>query len=233
MMEAIRIRQEGYALREEHESFFERFSVLLNPEDLKQEGGEENAGIVQLVKVLSMRLGVSEADWQVGHSKIFLRRELSDKLERLAKLRVHRAARTLTKFGSKVARRRGGTFVALWIAFRLRIRARNRQQKSASKIAALARGRYQRKRFSKFMFGVVGIQAHRRRIIVQARMRKLTEPFIDLTFKECKKLLADETQRMKEAFESNDLQLAKDIEAKLYVVKRGFCSIKLCELYGC
>ena len=59
MMEAIRIRREGYALREEHESFFNRFSVLLSTGDL---AGEEE-GIVQLVKILSTRLGVTDADW--------------------------------------------------------------------------------------------------------------------------------------------------------------------------
>jgi len=110
MMEAIRIRQEGYALREPHESFFDRFSVLLTPADMK---GDDEAGIVKLVKVLSERLGVSDADWQVGHSKIFLRRELSEKLERLAKLRVQCAARTLTRFGAKMARRGAGLFMML------------------------------------------------------------------------------------------------------------------------
>lgn len=125
MMEAIRIRREGYTLREDHSSFYNRFSVLLSQEDL--EGG---AGIEHLVKVLSTRLKVTvrvfvlpvlsdlifqkslvynnhsnpsnktvhitqDVDWQIGHSKIFLRSELSEKLESLAKLRVHAAARTV------------------------------------------------------------------------------------------------------------------------------------------
>eukprot|EP00977_Amphora_coffeiformis_P007254 scaffold1573_cov173-Amphora_coffeaeformis.AAC.11 len=87
MMEAIRIRREGYALREEHESFFNRFSVLLSSDEL--EGPE--TGIEQLVRVLSKRLHVTDADWQIGHSKIFLRRELSDKLEKLARASLKEA----------------------------------------------------------------------------------------------------------------------------------------------
>jgi myosin heavy subunit len=59
MMEAIRIRREGYALREEHESFFNRFSVLLSSDELDC----DEAGIVQLVKVLSKLLHVTDADW--------------------------------------------------------------------------------------------------------------------------------------------------------------------------
>jgi myosin heavy subunit len=213
MMEAIRIRQEGYALREEHESFYERFSVLLNPEDLKRGNGE--AGIEQLVKVLSMRLGVSEADWQIGHSKIFLRRELSDKLERLAKLRVYRAARTLTRFGSKIARRRAGTAIAFWFRFRRRMRASARLKNSASKIAAFARGRYQRKLYSKVVQDLIIVQAHARRRIVLKRVREMKDPFADMTYGDCKKVLAAETQRMNLALKKNDFQLAKDIKAKL------------------
>lgn len=56
MMEAIRIRREGYALRETHSSFYNRFSVLLTQEELGGDGGIEH-----LVNVLSKRLNVSDA----------------------------------------------------------------------------------------------------------------------------------------------------------------------------
>jgi len=69
MMEAIRIRREGYAVREDHANFYNRFSVLLQPKDLEKGG----SGIEHLVRILSQRLNVGEADWQIGHSKIFLR----------------------------------------------------------------------------------------------------------------------------------------------------------------
>ena len=67
-MEAIRIRREGYALREDHLSFFNRFSVLLSTEELGGDGG-----IGQLVQVISKRLKVTDVDWLIGHSKIFIR----------------------------------------------------------------------------------------------------------------------------------------------------------------
>ena len=172
MMEAIRIRQEGYAFREAHESFYERFSVLLNPGDVNEAGGEDNAGIVQLVKTLSQRLGVSDADWQLGHSKIFLRRELSEKLERLAKLRVHRAARTLTTFGRELARRRCESFIAIWIVFRMHMRKHLKVNRSASKIAALARGLKARSVYRKKFSAIVLLQAHVRRVVVLRMIRK-------------------------------------------------------------
>jgi myosin heavy subunit len=217
MMEAIRIRQEGYALREAHESFYERFSVLLNPEDMKVGEDASNPGIVQLVKILSKRLGVSDADWQLGHSKIFLRRELSDKLERLAKLRVHRAARTLAKFGSAVARQRSGSFIAVWIAFRLRVRNIDRLTRSASKIAALARGRKAKKGYFEALRAVVIIQAYGRRVVEQSRYRHRNDPYFHLTFSDCKKLLAEECEKQNKAIKDNNTQMTKDLEAKMYV----------------
>jgi myosin heavy subunit len=211
MMEAIRIRREGYALREEHESFFDRFSVLLSPDDLK---GDE-ARIVQLVKALSKRLGVSNADWQVGHSKIFLRRELSDKLERLAKLRVHCAARTLTKFGKNVAQKRLGMFVVTWARFRLRMLERKRERKAAAAIVALVRGRKQMLLYAATRQAVIRIQTEQRRLIAVNRVRKIRDPFCEMTYRECKKLLVAEQESLDSAVAAKNFRLAAKLEAKM------------------
>jgi len=212
MMEAIRIRQEGYSLREAHESFFDQFSVLLSPGDLK-DGGE--AGILQLVKVLSERLGVSDADWQVGHSKIFLRRELSEKLERLAKLRVHCAARTLTTFGAKIARKSAGLFIAVWARFRFHMLGKNREHKAAAKVSALARGYKQRRRYTIALRAVVRIQAQQRRLLALHRFRKALDPFYDVDFRGCKKLLVFEQARLDKAIKDKDFERASELEAKV------------------
>ena len=66
MMEAIRIRREVYAFRKTHESFYNRFNILLDAKDRK-----EGEGISHLVSVLSKRLSVTDIDWQIGHSKYF------------------------------------------------------------------------------------------------------------------------------------------------------------------
>ena len=212
MMEAIRIRQEGYALREEHESFFDRFSVLLNPGELKKDG---DAAILQLVKVLSNRLGVSDADWQCGHSKIFLRRELSEKLERLAKVRVHCAARTLTRFGAKMARKSAGIFLVVWARFRLRMLEKNREHRAAAKVSALARGYKQRRQFAIALRAVVRIQAQQRRLLALHRFRKVKDPFYDIDFRGCKKILAAEQARLDKAINCKDFERASEIEAKV------------------
>lgn len=208
MMEAIRIRREGYALREEHESFFNRFSVLLNSDDL----GDGAAGIVQLVQVLSKRLHVDDSDWQIGHSKIFLRRELSDKLERFAKLRVHAAARTLGRFGRQVAFARLSSLLVAWIRFRILMLQKYREAKAATKLAATFRSRKQRQQYTGVLRAIVVIQSEQRRRLAQQQLRKLRDPYCDMSFKECRRLLQAEQSRVDDAVKANDFTVAAELE---------------------
>lgn len=207
MMEAIRIRREGYALREDHQSFYNRFSVLLGTDDTK-----EDIGIDQLVKVLSKRLNVTDADWQIGHSKIFLRRELSDKLERLAKLRVHRAARTLGRFGRSVATRRASALLVNWVKFRLVMLKKYRADKASSKIAATYRMYVQAKNLKVSIGAIVKIQSLQRRVAAKLVAAKLRDPYYNMTHKDLKKLLRSEVASMEKAIEDQDFKKAASIE---------------------
>jgi myosin heavy subunit len=58
----IRIRQKGYSNQEDHGSFCQRFHILLS-----MEGTKNGKGIEHLAQVLSKRLSLSEAEWQIGH----------------------------------------------------------------------------------------------------------------------------------------------------------------------
>jgi len=217
MMEAIRIRREGYGLREDHQSFYNRFSVLLSADDLKK-----GVGIGQLVKVLSKRLNVTEADWQIGHSKIFLRRELSDKLERLAKLRVHRAARTLGRFGRLVASRRASSLLVNWVKFRLFMIKKHRANRSSTKIAATYRMHVQVKNLKAYICAAVKIQSMQRLISAKFVAAKLRDPFYKMTHKELKKVLRSEVALMENAIKDQDFTKAAAIEEKMYVRNHFF-----------
>ena len=207
MMEAIRIRREGYALREDHESFYNQFSVLLQPEDL----GEE-AGIEQLVKVLSKRLAVTDADWQIGHSKIFLRRDLAAKLERLAALKVHAAARIISRFGRYVAERRASNLLTAWARFRLHMAQKYRKDRAANTIMAAYKGYTQRQKYSTMRKVVVALQSHQRRRLATAFVSTLRDPYADYSFKEMKKLYKAELTRLEEAVKQRDFKGATEIE---------------------
>lgn len=210
MMEAIRIRREGYALREPHQSFFGRFSVLLGPEDL-----DKGAGIEQLVKVLSKRLNVTDADWQIGHSKIFLRRELSDKLERLAKLRVHAASRCLGKFGKKVVERRLSSLLVSWVRFRLKMLKKMRRHRAVSRIQALFRKNKHAQSFALTRTKIILIQSIQRKKMSQRRVRKIRDPFCDHTYKDIKEMLRAKKLAMERAVKAQDFKSAAEMEAKM------------------
>ena len=212
MMEAIRIRREGYGLREDHQSFYNRFSVLLSADDLK-----DDIGIDQLVKCLSTRLNVTDADWQIGHSKIFLRRELSDKLERLAKLRVHRAARTLGRFGRSVALHRLSALLVNWLKFRLVMIKKYRANRSSSKIAATYRMHLQVRNLKHSIKSIVKIQSLQRKVSAKLVAAKLRDPYYGMSHKELKKLLQSEADLMEKAVADNDFKNAARIEAGMCV----------------
>ncbi|CAN0385609.1 unnamed protein product [Ascophyllum nodosum] len=87
-METIRIRQQGYALRELKDNFLKRYKVL----DPKAENVEE------LVTYLSDMLGASQEDWQIGPSKVFLRSSFSIKLNLMVGLWKEHAALVIKRW---------------------------------------------------------------------------------------------------------------------------------------
>ena len=104
MIETVRIRQQGYAMRQvvhavssvcarmyinylkpqEKESFFRRFKML----------EPEAADAAELVERLSRSLQLGDKQWQVGTTKVFMKKGLSEKLQGLVKTRVRAAIRT-------------------------------------------------------------------------------------------------------------------------------------------
>jgi myosin heavy subunit len=211
MMEAIRIRREGYAFREGHDTFYNRLRILLTSEELNA----ADSGVVQLVNVLSKRLHVTDADWQIGHSKIFLRKELSDKLERLVKLRIRCAARTISRFGRRVALRRLAGVLVAWVRFRLHMIRKYRRVRSATVIAAFARRNKQRVTFVMLRQRVILVQSVNRRRCARAITRKMRDPYCDKNYKECIALLGDEEARLQEAVKSRDFRAAAEAKDKM------------------
>ncbi|KAL7538744.1 hypothetical protein ACHAXR_012350 [Thalassiosira sp. AJA248-18] len=216
MMETIRIRREGYALREEHESFHRRFHLLLSTEEAKK-----GDGISHLVKVLSKRLKLTDAEWQIGHTKIFLKRDLASKLETLAHLRVRAAARVVGKFGRKIARERASKLLTAWGRLRLILIRKHRKIAATNKISSAYRMRRARKSYKTTLLSVVRLQCLCRRLVARERMRVLRDPYFDMSFKELDILCKQEVARMENAVNSKDFKTAADIEKKLVPLKES------------
>ena len=210
MMETIRIRRQGYSVREEHESFYSRFSLVLNSKD-------RDEGIEFLVKDLSQRLNVTDADWQIGHTKIFLRRELADKLADLAQLHVKSAARTITKFGRAIARARAAGMITVWSSYRVHcLRVHYRRIASTAIVAALRTSR-QRKKYQSALRAVVMLQSLCRNILAREYLRKLRDPYGDLSFEELERLQASRQETLDEAVLSKEFKRAAEIEMSMCV----------------
>ncbi|CAM9171877.1 unnamed protein product [Discosporangium mesarthrocarpum] len=156
MMEIIRIRQQGFGSRAVHDNFFHKYS-LLEPEASDLPG---------LVGRLSKSLGVSAQDWQIGHTKIFLRRTMSDMLEALVHLRTMGAARIIQRTWKNVRAYRAATCIQVRcsIAYCTVHLMRAYKRKSRKKIGVMMvswyLGRRLRKSFLEGRAAVVAVQIY-------------------------------------------------------------------------
>ena len=210
MMETIRIRREGYSLREEHEAFHRKFHLLLSTEEQKK--GE---GISHLVKVLSKRLKLTDAEWQIGHTKIFLKRDLSSKLERLSSLRVRAAARVVGKFCRNIAHQRAGRLLTAWARLRLVLIRKHREIAASNKISSTYRMYKSRKSYTTTLQSAIRLQCLCRRAVARERVRVLRDPYFDMSFKELDILHNEEVIRMETAVNDKDFKTAAEIEQSL------------------
>jgi myosin heavy subunit len=210
MMETIRIRREGYSNREDLGSFFRRFQILLSIKEAKN-----GKGIEHLVKVLSERLSLGDAEWQIGHSKIFLRSELANKLEALVKLRRLAAARAMGKFGRKIALSRAGRLLTAWMRFRLIMLRKHRRAAATNKISSTYRMHKIRRSYEATLQSAVRIQCLFRLALARERVRELRDPYSDMSFKELDILHKQEVLRLENAVNAKDFKTAADIEKTL------------------
>jgi myosin heavy subunit len=210
MMETIRIRREGYSLREEHESFYRRFHLLLSTEEANK--GE---GIRHLVKILSKRLSLTDAEWQIGHTKIFVKMDLASKLEILAHLRVRAASRVVGNFGRRIAHERAGGLLSAWGRFRMRMIRKHRRMAAAIKISSTFRMHKERESYKNTFKSLVRLQSFCRRLAACERVRSMQDPFRDMSFKDLESLHKNEIVRLEAAVNAKNFKAAAEIENQL------------------
>lgn len=85
MLETVRIRKAGYAVRRPFQDFYKRYKVLMRdlalPEDIRGK-----------CTVLLQFYDASNGEWQLGKTKVFLRESLEQKLEKRREEEIDRAA---------------------------------------------------------------------------------------------------------------------------------------------
>ena len=140
MMETIRIREQGFALREEHDLFFRRYRLLF----------PAAKDLTGLIDGLSRRLGVDSKEWQIGKTKVFVKKGLADKLEGLARVLVRIQARRLQR---------------AWARYCLKLRAIT--------VQAAVRGCLERRRYQRSRFKVIAIQSLARGNMARRNLERL------------------------------------------------------------
>ncbi|XP_012577282.1 PREDICTED: unconventional myosin-X isoform X1 [Condylura cristata] len=85
MLETVRIRKAGYAVRRPFQDFYKRYKVLMRKEALPDDIRGKCTALLQLYDA-------SNSEWQLGKTKVFLRESLEQKLEKQREEAVTRAA---------------------------------------------------------------------------------------------------------------------------------------------
>ncbi|KAG5180370.1 myosin 29 [Tribonema minus] len=212
MMETVRIRQQGYALREDHDAFFRRYSVLL----------PDAATVSELVDHLCSLLRTSKDDWQLGHTKLFLRASLAERLETLVDLRVRGAARTIQRARRACllrraatlaqARARGGAaarrrFLRL-IARAVRLQAWWRRARAAARYRAT-------------YAQVVRVQAAARGLLGRRRAADLRFPFLAMAPEKLLRTKQDAEGELAAALEAKDFAKCAELQSRLAAIDRA------------
>ena len=144
-----------------------------------------------------------------------MRRELSEKLERLAKLRVYAAARTLGRFGKAVVERRVTVFIVAWARFRMIMIRKYRRARASTKIKAFYLTYKEGQRYRDTLRAVKKVQSILRQYLAARRVRRLRDPYCDMSYKDLKRLLRAEMSKMQKAADGKNFQLAAEIETKM------------------
>ncbi|XP_059948729.1 unconventional myosin-X isoform X2 [Mesoplodon densirostris] len=85
MLETVRIRKAGYAVRRPFQDFYKRYKVLTRNVALPEDVRGKCTALLQLYDT-------SNSEWQLGKTKVFLRESLEQKLEKRREEEVTRAA---------------------------------------------------------------------------------------------------------------------------------------------
>lgn len=102
-----------------------------------------------------------------------------------------------------------------FIRFRMHMLRLYRKRRAANKIAALRRAYVQKKKYVSLRSAVIQLQSFQRRKAATSYVETLRDPYIRMTYKEVKKLLAKERSRLEVAVRNKDFKAAAELEAKM------------------
>ncbi|OWZ22450.1 Myosin [Phytophthora megakarya] len=210
MMEAIQIRQRGFALREDHDVFFYDYQSL----------APDAENIKELVEEISSILGAGKEEWQLGKTKVFLKRVMAFKLRKLEMLRCKSAARAIQKWVRNMARAEAAIKIQTKARQFVAKRRLQRLRRSAYRVMYILRMRvamskYQRIRAEYRLENekAVIVQKIARGYLV--RKRDLLHPFGDLGPQELDAQIAEMEKAIEDAALSKQFELCANLQLDL------------------
>lgn len=219
MIETIRIRQQGYSLRLPHHQFFHRYSCV----------DPQSATLVELVNSLSTNLAVGAESWQLGATKIFIRRDMTEKLDRLLWVRMSSSCRIVQrawrfKLATKVS-------ILVQTAFRRR-KARNayrKLKKATLRLQTFVRQVRCVKSFRATVRALILLQSRVRVLLAKSMTRKLRNPYNRMSYEELSLLIKENSKKL-------DTLMVEIAQLTNFVVRKSFVcrkqknspSVRLC-----
>ncbi|CAI5713112.1 unnamed protein product [Peronospora destructor] len=210
MMEAIQIRQRGFALREDHDVFFYDYQSL----------APDAENIKELVEEISSILGAGKEEWQLGKTKVFLKRAMAFKLRKLEILRCKSAARAIQKWVRNMARAEAAVRIQTKARQLIAKKQLQRLRRSAHCVMGIFRMRvamikYQRMRTEYRM-------RNEKAVIVQkiarghlVRKRNLLHPLGEMGPKELDVKIAELEEAIEDAAVSKRFELCANLQLEL------------------
>ncbi len=211
MLETIRIRQQGYSLRETHESFFQRYGMLV----------PSASNLTELVESLSTYLSVGKHDWQIGHTKVFIKSELAENLEALINIRVLCAARAVQRVWKRYV---VACHVIRLQAFIRRVMCQRRflrLKKRCVRIQAWYRCNRASKSFQETKRRIVFAQAICRGYIGRKNARDARDPYLKMTVKDLSSALEQTEKDLGVALGAKEFSKCAELQDRLHAIQRA------------
>jgi myosin-7 len=209
MLETIKIRQQGYALRLEHKDFFERYHHL----------APGCQTLHELVLHLSTKLSVSQESWQVGTTKLFIRHQLADKLDTLLSLCYTSSCRKIQKFWKNMQLKKFATKLqAKFRSFAMSTKFK-RFRKAAIRLQSRFRRLKAQRSFRSVVTKIVDVQRIMRGHLGRVDARKQRNPFAQLPYDELIETLFSLQVELEESVESQNFHKCAKLEGSIIDIK--------------
>ena len=209
MMEAVRIRRQGYGARLLHGAFLHRYGAL---------SPSSGPSLSQLLAHLSKLFAMRPSDYQVGHTRVFLRQATHARLERFVRLRRRLAAAAIMRAYRSSRRHRAAKKIQSYLRMVVAKLQLRRIQRAARSVQAIARMWRAKVKLRRRRAALLKVQAVARGRGARRRYTALRDPYAAKSLSEIlldKEALEQQLAAAEVQGSSEDLDEAAELRRQL------------------